>query len=151
MSHVASVDLEVTDLVALKKACAEMGLTYMEGQTTYKWYGRFMNDYQGADAAFLHGMNPKDYGKCAHAIRMKGYQEGDYELGVVKMPNGNYRLIYDFFGNGRKIADQLGKGCERMKQIYGITKAQMIAKLKGHMTQRKTMPNGSLKLVVIGV
>src|SRR5437016_6251552 len=108
MSHVAAIKTEITDLEALKRACDELGLTFKEGQTTYKWFGQWVNDYHGEDAAYKSGIDPKDYGKCAHAIGVPG---SGYEIGVVKLPNGNFTLIYDFFGPGRKIMETLGQGC----------------------------------------
>jgi hypothetical protein len=148
MSHVAAIKTEITDLEALKRACGELGLTFMEGQTNYAWYGHWVGDYHGEDAAYKQGIDPSQYGKCAHAIKVPG---SGYEIGVVKLPNGNYTLIYDFFGPGRKIMESLGKGCEKLVQHYGLNKAQILARAKGLITQRKIQNNGDVKLVITGV
>ncbi len=141
MSHVASVDLQVTDLEALKSACKELGLTFMEGQTTYKWFGRWMNDYSAEDAAYLHGINPEDYGKCVHAIKVPG---ATYEIGVIKHPSGKgFGLIYDFYGSGGgPIMKTLGKGCEKIKQFYGLHKAEKLARSRGMATSRTKTATG---------
>lgn len=141
MSHVASVNLIVTDLEALKAACAELGLTFCEGKTTYEWFGKWMNDYASGDAAYLHGIKPEEYGKCIHAIQVPGAK---YEIGVINHPSGKgFGLIYDFFGSGgRPIMAKLGRGCERLKQHYGITKAERLARSRGMATTRVQAANG---------
>ena len=123
MSHVASVDLVCQDVDAIEVACAELSkqlgrkVTFRRGQKTWRYYGRWVNDYHGGDAAYKHGIDPKDYGKGEHAISIDGVE---YEIGVVKNPNGpGYVLIYDFFGPGQQLAALFGKGLERLKQEYG--------------------------------
>ncbi|SRR6266542_744231 len=148
LSHVAAVATEISDLTALRAACNELGLQFMEGQTTYAWFGQWVGDYHGEDAAYKQGIDPSEYGKCSHAIKVPG---STYEIGVKKLANGNHTLIYDFYGPGRKIMEKLGKGCEKLVQHYGLNKAQMIARAKGLITQRKPLLNGDIKLVVTGV
>jgi hypothetical protein len=155
MSHVAVVKSEINDnepvgsgIEALKRACKRLGLDFREGQKTWNWFGEWVNDYHGEDAAYRHGISPAEYGKCEHAIRLPGCA---YEIGVKKLPNGNYTLVYDFYGPGRQIMNTLGKGLEKLMQYYGPEKAQLLAKSKGLMTQRKLEQNGDIKLVVLGV
>lgn len=157
LSHVAAITAEVKDLKALEAACKELGLQFMHGQKTHKWYGHWVGDYHGNDAAFKHGIDTKNYGKCEHAIKVPGCE---YEIGVVKTPNGNHTLVYDFWGPGRKIVNTLGKGCEKLVQYYGLHAAQAVAKSKGLITQRKVLNTGkqveglglnpNIKLVVTG-
>jgi hypothetical protein len=40
MSHVTTINIEIRDLEALQAACAELGASFIENQTTYKWYGQ---------------------------------------------------------------------------------------------------------------
>ena len=148
MSHVAAVKLKITDLNALRAACAELGLQFMEGQKTWAWFGQWMNDYAATDAAYKLGIDPADYGKSEHAIRLPGCH---YEIGVVRNNKGELTLAYDFFREGRKIKNALGAGCEKLVQHYGLCQAQMLAKAKGYVTQRKLQPNGDIKLVVTGL
>ena len=153
MSHVASVNIQITDLGALKKACAELHLQFMEGQKTHQWFGRWVNDYSAADAAYRNGIKPEDYGKCEHAIRLpKGvYREGDYEIGVVKSPTGSgFTLVYDFYSTGRKIKETLGQRCERIVQLYGVYRATQAAMNKGYMVQRQLLQDGAIKLRITG-
>ncbi len=146
MSHVAAIQLQIHDIEALKAACAELGLTFMENKRTYEWFGQFMNDYSGEDAAYLHGMKPEDYGKCVHAIKVPGAQ---YEIGVINHPSGKgFGLIYDFYGSGgQPIVKKLGKGCEKLKQIYGVAKTIRLAKSRGMSVTRTNTAKG-IKLTV---
>ena len=123
MSHVATIDIEIEDLESLKKACSENGLTFLEGQKKYKWYGRWVNDYHGTDAAYKHGIDPKDYGKCEHAIQVK---KGSYEIGVARNKKGKLVLIWDFFGGA--IEKACGKDCHKLYESY--TKHVTVKKLK---------------------
>ena len=93
MSHVATVEIEIEDLSVLEEVCNENGWNFRKNQKTYKWYGKWVNDYHGDNAAYKHGINPKDYGKCEHAINVK---PGAYEIGVVKNDKSKHVLIWDF-------------------------------------------------------
>lgn len=159
LSHVAAVLAEIDNLDALEAACKELGLTFVHGQKTFKWFGEWVGDYNAQDAAFKHGIDPKDYGKCAHAIKVPG---STYEIGVKQMPNGKYKLVYDFYGTGRKIVNTLGKGCEKLVQHYGLNRATLLGRAKGLITQRKVTQtlrkveglatlNPDIKLVITGI
>jgi hypothetical protein len=88
---------------------------------------------------------PEDYGKCEHAIRVLGTT---YEIGLMKRADGMLVPIYDFYGPGQEIARRLGKGCEKFKQYYGVNRATLLAKSKGHMTKREHI-DGKIKLRVL--
>jgi hypothetical protein len=154
MSHVAAIDIliskDAAGIKALEAACKELGLVFVKNKKTFEWFGKWVDDYSADDAAYLKaGINPEDYGKCLHAIQLPGCQ---YEIGVVNRPDGKgYTLIYDFYGPGRKIMTTLGKGCEKLKQMYGVHKATIAAKQRGYMVQRQTLSCGSIKLQITGV
>ena len=146
MSHCVSVDLTIDDLPALRAACAELGLTWHEGQTTYKWYGSSVGDYP-LPAGFTADM----LGKCQHAISVPG---AEYQIGVVKNPIGaGYKLLFDFWGSreGQPIIKRLGgEDLPKLKQFYGVNRAQTVARRQGLQTQRVLSANGSVKLVITG-
>ena len=109
MSHMAVIDLEVRDLRALKAAAEYLGLTFVEGQKEWRWYGRWVGDYSNPDAAFLQGIPPEEYGKCAdHVLTIAG-NETAYEVGVVRRRDGKpgWILLYDFWGPGKALVDLL--------------------------------------------
>lgn len=78
MSHVTTIDLFITDLDSLAKACDRLGLELVRGQKTFKSY------QQGL--------------KCEHLIRAKKSTDGlGYEMGLVKRADGKagYALSWD--------------------------------------------------------
>jgi hypothetical protein len=142
MSHVATVKTEVTDLAAVKALCKEMGWTFKENQKTYRWYGTSVGDYP-----LPAGMKKEDLGKCAHAIEVPGAR---YDIGLVKSAKG-YILAYDFWGPGQRLKEVIGENGGKFLQGYGIAKATIMAKKKGYMVYRSTLPNGTVRLRVSGV
>jgi hypothetical protein len=137
VSHVATVEMEVNDLSILKTVCDELGLQFMEGQTTYKWYGKWVNDYHGNDAAYRHGVDPKNYGKCEHAIRVPG---ATYEIGVVRNQKGKLCLVWDAWGGGggHLIEKVCGKGCAKLLESYSKQLVTKQLKAKGYYKSTET-------------
>ena len=104
MSHVKDLDVEVADLDALEAECEALGCKLIRGQTSFRWYGNWVNDYSAKDAA-MHRFNPADFGRCEHAIVVPGAQ---YDVGVCRDRAGKLRLIYDAWQQGRGIEAHLG-------------------------------------------
>jgi hypothetical protein len=128
MSHVAKIDLVISDLDCLEKACAECGLILNRGQTNYRWYGSWQNDYSAEDAAYKHGIKPEDYGKCSHAISVPGNSSA-YEVGVVKNPDGEgWVLIWDFYSGGHGLQQLLGGPKDANKLLTSYSKEVILAK-----------------------
>ena len=138
MSHVNSVSLVIKDMAALKAACEQLGLTFVEGQRNIAWYGTGLPT-QGA---------------CEHAIKVPGAR---YEIGVYRGVTGNgtsasYVLGFDSYGSGGgPITKLLGKGLEKLNQAYAVAKATLEARARGWMVQKQTLPNGTVKLTMTGV
>lgn len=124
MSHVAECKLEVKDLSALAEAAEALGFEFREDQLTYKWYGKFLDDWSDATrAAALRGRDPSTFGKCVHALRLKNDPRG-YEIGVVQNTDGTYSLLYDAWGGGgRNIEETAGIDLVRMTEEYGAVVA----------------------------
>jgi len=140
MSHVTTISIEIKDLAALVAAAKELGCEWRENQTHYAWYGKSVGDYPLPD-----GIKREDLGKCAHAIRVPGVE---YEVGVVRKPDGKYTLAYDFWGPGQGLLKKLGENCSKLSQMYAVHAATRAAKAKGLLVQRKNQDNGAIKLVV---
>src|ERR1039458_8209022 len=136
MSHLVSIKTELRDIEAVKRACKDLGLVFKENQRTIRWYGRFLADYDGEDAAFKLGIDPKDYGTCSHAIEVPG---SNYDIGLIRNPATNgYRIYFDFYGShGAAIQAEIGHNGEKLLQYYAAAKVSMEAKLKGYLVQRK--------------
>jgi hypothetical protein len=111
MSHVAKINLQITNLDALANACARLGLELVKGQKTYRWYGRSVGAYRRADAVAAPD------GKCEHTIRVKGNPNA-YEIGLVKRADGKagYELVWDHWQGGYGLCEKVmyGKYDRRM-------------------------------------
>ena len=152
MSHIATIKTEITDLEAVKLACQELGLEFMEGQTT---------------CAFWPNEGAPQLQPCTHAIKLP---VGAYrmELGLVKTAKG-YDLVGDdllklaetdvnqsgnfwcqqIFGMNK---NPLGKNFGKLLQAYGLNKATMEAKRRGYLVARQYVPNTQkVQLVVTGM
>lgn len=147
MSHIATVSIQIKDLESLKKACKDIGLEFREGQKTYKWFGRWVNDYNGQDAAYKNGIKPEDYGKCEHAIGVPDNSNA-YEIGVVKRSDGKgWALVWDFYAGGYGLEKIAGKDCGNLVQNY--TKNVTIKKMRslGYEVEQKVTANGEIELI----
>jgi hypothetical protein len=116
MSHLARIELEVTDLESLSKACRHIGLTLVQGKTTFKWYN--------------------GDGGCQHAIVVPG---ASYEIGLV-LKEDKYELQTDFFDRGIEAA--IGKNGGLLKQRYAVERTRSEAKNKGYRIIEKQTDNG---------
>jgi hypothetical protein len=150
MSHIATVDVVIKDLQSLERACKRLGLEFKTNQKTFKWYGRWMNDYNAQDAAYKHGFQPEDYGKCEHAIGVPGNSKA-YEVGVVRKDDGTYALLWDFFAGGYGLMEAIGseqnpKGAGKLLQAYAIECAKKSAKKEGWNVKEVRGENGQIKL-----
>jgi len=127
MSHVATIDVEVRDLEALKAACQALGLEFVAGQRTYRWYGRHVGDY-----SLPQGFTAEDLGNCDHAIRVPGNRQA-YEIGVVKRRDGRpgYVLLWDFWCGGYGLEERVGKNAHKLRQAYAVEAAKRAAQRTG--------------------
>lgn len=137
MSHVAKIELEITDLDSLKVACKSLGLEFVCNQKTYAWYGRHVGDYP-----LPEGMTIEDMGRCDHVIRVPG---ATYEVGVVRRGN-KFALLWDFYRGGG-LERVLGRAAGRLKKAYAVERVRREAQIKGyHVQERKTVQGVQLIL-----
>lgn len=119
MSHIATVDVQIKDLDSLAKACTKLGLELVKGQQTFKWYGRFVGDsMQFVESLRAKGINVDDYGKCDHAIRVKGVH-GSYEIGVVKLADGTYTMLWDNYHGGYGLMEKVSADSDKQREGVG--------------------------------
>jgi len=141
MSHVSTVETVVKSLPAMAKACGEVGAEFREGQQTFEWFGRWMDDYHDADAAYKNGIKPEDYGKCDHAVHVPGAK---YEVGLVSQPDGSFNLVYDGWGPGG-LHQKLGKGIETLRQAYAVEVVREQVLMQGlDIASESTLEDGSV-------
>jgi len=149
MSHVALVEIIVKDLDILRKAAEKIGLVFKEGQKTWKWYGKWVGDYHGADAAYKNGIDPSQYGKCEHAIGVPNSDKA-YEIGVVKHPSGEgYTLLWDFWGGGYGLQAVTGDGCHKLLQEYTKQMTIQQAESEGFYVEEEVInKNGEIEITL---
>lgn len=140
MSHVSLIKLVIEDLDALEAAAPHFGCELVRGQKTHKWYGKWVNDYHGEDAAYHHGIKPEDYGKCEHVIRVKGNSQA-YEVGLVKNPDGpGFVPIYDFWAGGKGLRAAIGESAGNLRREYALQVGMKEMQRKGFRTERLFNP-----------
>lgn len=145
MSHVVTLDIVVDSLSTLKAACERLGLEFCEGQTTMRYYGRWLNDYHGQDAAYRL-IDPKTFGQCNHAIKVPG---AAYDIGLRPHPKhpGKWMLYYDMYQQGRGIEGVCGPGLGLLKQRYAAERSKSVMRRAGWMVSEKKQNDGQLRLV----
>jgi hypothetical protein len=143
VSHVATVDVHITDLAALKAACTALGLVFHEGQTTHRWYGRSVGD-----APLPDGLTIADLGKCEHAIGLLDNTHA-YEVGVVRRRDGKpgYQLMYDSWRGGFGLEDVIGSQAGKLRQHYAAEVAARQARKQGYRVTQGVRADGTLRLV----
>lgn len=143
MSHVATIDLHITDLESLAKACPELGLEFCESKSTYKWFGKSVGDYP-----LPAGFKASDLGKCEHAIRVTGNKKA-YEVGICKQRDGKhgYTLLWDFWRGGYGLKDKIGLEAGLLKQAYAAQVACKQLRKQGLRVTVNKQANGTMKIV----
>jgi hypothetical protein len=143
MSHVATIDIEIKDLDCLAKAAQQLGLELVNGQKTYRWYGRSVGDYP-----LPTGFTAEDLGKCEHAIRIPG-NTAAYEIGVVARRDGKpgYTLQWDFYCGGYGMEKIVGQNASKLRQEYAAQVATKHMQRQGYRVTRSIDAKGNLQLV----
>lgn len=154
MSHVTDVKMKVRSLDMLEEACEHLGLELRRGQKTYAWWGSYLGDSRD------YGEHqPKDMGKCEHAIRIKGDQPkngsgGPWEIGVIKAADGDgYKLFYDKFGAaGQRLTEKVGQEVNHLRREYSAATSTVRARAKlvkkGWKITREDLPGNRVRLRV---
>ncbi len=122
MSHFTSIKTQIKDINALKAACDELGLA-LRPKTHARGY--LQNQIKG------------DY-----VIKLKG----PYDIALNRQPDGSYGLTADLWQG--HVERETGKDYGRLLQLYGVHKATMEARRKGHFVRRSLQGNGAIKLVI---
>ena len=145
MSHIASVQCYVTDLADARVAAEACGFTFMEGQTAYKWYGVWMSDSNLAP-----GHDPKDFGTCQHALRLKDHNRTDYEIGLVPRIDGQpgWELLHDNFSSyGRRLEAKAGPGLVTLKNEIAAAASLRVLQRQGFRVRRTVAESGEIQLL----
>ena len=146
MSHIVTIEPELYDPAAIRAACKRVGWELVEGRQTFRWYGRYVGDYRVWEKRLRDlGIEPEDYGKCDHAIRVPGAK---YEIGLVR--RGDQLIpLWDTYRPGGLGQVTAENGMNGFLQAYAIEKAKLEARRKGHRVTERKQPNGDIKLTVV--
>jgi hypothetical protein len=146
MSHVATIEVDIKDIQALRTACEELGLEFMEGQKSYRCWGTGksldrLEKYQHISGKQLmpDGWTLSEMGQCDHAIRLKGDSQ-HYEIGLATRRDGKagYQLLCDISG-AHWVKEKLGEKFEKLRQGYAVEVAVRAAKRAGFRVVKKVV------------
>lgn len=160
MSHVSECKTVYRNISDVESAAKRLGGELVRGQTSIRWYDKFVDDstewkrmFSPEEAEKIAKMSPAQRKKiinqkmagCSHAIRFKGI---NYEVGVWQQPDGTYRLRWDGFDStlNRKMGGYDGG---HFAQAYGVEAAKRAAKRKGWKTVEKPRTDGQIELEVL--
>jgi len=125
MSHFTEIKTQVKDIAALRSACQELGLKLLQNAQARGYY--------------------ENKTKGDFVIKLKG----PYDIAVNKQKDGTFGLTADLWQG--EVEKEVGEKYGKLLQLYGVHKATLEARKKGLSVLRRPQPNGSIKLVLMGV
>jgi hypothetical protein len=129
MSHFTKCEMKMTNLQALKKALADLGLQFQEAE-----------QHQGVTVRGYRG----DSLKAAMSIDM-----GKYDVGVVENAEGTYDLTADWWGVETTKGVSEAEFKDQLSQKYQYHNVKMACEEKGYAVEEEVNEeDGSIRLVV---
>ncbi len=122
MSHFTEIKTQIKDIEALRSACQELGLTLLPNAEARGYY--------------------ENKTKGDYVIKLIG----PYDIAVNRQTDGSFGLTADLW-NGH-VEKEVGQGYGKLLQLYGVHKATMEARKKGHLVRRSQHKDGAIKLVI---
>jgi len=127
MSHFTKCDLKITNLVALKRALADLGHVFTEATNEQ---GVEVRGYKGAK---LNAEISIDMGK--------------YDIGVVKAADGTYEIVADWWGVETTRGVQEAEFVEELNQKYAYQRVVMACEEQGYtLEEQKDEESGTISL-----
>lgn len=153
MSHIAEIEIQITDLDALEAACAPLGLELVRGQQKYNWFGASIGDHP-----LPTGFTKEELGTCDHVIRIKGTQlngrierQQPYEIGLARRRDGKpgFTLLWDTWKGGNGLVAKVGDTkAGKLVQAYAVEVAVRVAKRQGfRVVKKEVRTDGSIAIV----
>lgn len=147
MSHVTTIDIEITDLDALRHAAEQLGLEMAEA-STYRRHAMITGELP-------QGFTRETISQCEYVLRIPAGQlnaERAYEVGVTRNPQGNgYTLLYDHFCGGMGLMEKVSTDrvtLNLLKQEYGAEVTRKTLVRQGYRV-RQVRENGQIKLEAV--
>jgi len=125
MSHFTEIKTQIKDIEALRLACVELGLTLLQNAEARGYY--------------------ENKTKGDYVIKLKG----PYDIALNQQKDGSFALTSDLWQG--HVEKEVGSKYGNLLQLYGVHKASIEARKKGLSVLRRQQPNGSIKLVLMGV
>ena len=122
MSHFTTIKTQIKDIEGLRSACMEMGLSLLENTEARGYY--------------------ENKTKGDYIIQLKG----PYDIAINKQPDGSFGLTADLWQG--HVEQEVGQGYGKLLQLYGVHKATLEARKKGHLVRRAQQREGSIKLCI---
>jgi hypothetical protein len=144
MSHTSTVkSIKIQSIPALRSAIDELARMGIQCSLVEKATPR------------AYFPNQEGMGQADYVIRL---EQSPYDIGLYKTDTG-YEARTDFFGGSieralgvkptsKESTEQARMG--KLFQMYGVHAATEAARMKGHMVQRITKPNGVIALEISG-
>jgi len=129
MSHFTKCDLKITNLLALKRALAELG-------------------HKFAEATSEHGVEVRGY-KGAKLEAEVSIDMGKYDIGVVKQADGTYEIVADWWGveTTRGVTEK--EFVEEVNQKYAYQRVVMACEDQGYtLEETKNEQDGKISLTM---
>jgi hypothetical protein len=162
MSHVAQCQVVIKSLFDLDAAAVRLGGRLVRGQNTIRWYNAgFVDDSTTWKAFFTQAEADRiaclpraervsiinaEMSRADHAIVFPHTQ---YDVGVMAMPDGTYRLRWDQYSRGGGLEKYIGPSGDKFSQAYAIEAAKRAARRKGFSVSEVAHPNGHVKLKLL--
>ncbi len=130
MSHFTTVETKINDLVALKRACEDLGLVVEEGTqnqlaTVKGWRG------------------------ATQQAEMSIHVTGKYDIGVRQNADGTYALSADWWGIEEETEQKQEVLQNKLIQRYAFHKAKTEAEKQGFSIDEESVEkDGTIKLTV---
>jgi hypothetical protein len=122
MSHFTTITTQIKDPEALRCACNELGLSFLQNAEARGYYeNRIKGDF---------------------VIKLNG----PYDIALNKQPDGSFGLTADLWQG--HVEQEVGQGYGKLLQYYGVHKAIREARKKGHLVRRSQQQDGSIKLAI---
>lgn len=120
MSHFTTIQTQIKDIEALRKACQEMNLVLLPKAQARGYY---------------ENQIPGEY-----VIKLKG----PYDIALNQQPDGSYGFTADLWQG--HVEKEAGKNYGKLLQLYGVHKTMLEARKKGYSALRRNQADGTIKL-----
>jgi hypothetical protein len=142
VSHIANGSTVYKNLDCARMAAKEMGGSLDMNRKTFNWYGTYQQNWRSQTSRSVAGFD----GRCDAVI---SFPECNYEVGLVKQPDGSYKTAFDTWGygknagpgtsdphDGHKLQAKVGKDCYLLTKEYGVAVVRKRLGSQGYQTLR---------------